>query len=305
MNTKVIAIANNKGGSGKTTSSGVMGQLLALLGKKVLLIDGDESGNLSLLLNQHDDDPQEVIDGLIPGERKNIHELFKYRYSTYDDVRQCIYSTQIPNLDIIPSSKRHSKTQTILFMNSAKNNNVILKRAIKCIKDDYDFILIDNAPGQDILTVNTFFACDLLLIPVRSEMYSYKGVLETIDSILTIGEEHDLDINLCGVFESQADARTDNFKILSSQYTDLLGEKYLPHVRKDVKLAELNTTFCPISTFMLGPKSNRSGAILDYMQLILNLNILDTDTFDKLTKLRDALLNDATPNEIKEVLVHG
>lgn len=305
MSATVIAIDNNKGGSGKTTATGVLGQLLALVGKKVLLIDGDESGNLSLLLNQHEDDPQEVIDGIVPGERKNIHELFKYRYSTYDDVRQCIYPTQIPNLDIIPSSKRHSKTQTILFMNSAKNNNVILKRAIKCIKDDYDFILIDNAPGQDILTVNTFFACDMLLIPVRSEMYSYKGVLETIDSILTISEEHELDINLGGVFESQAEERTDNFKSLSLKYTELLGDQYLTHIRKDVKLAQLNTEFCPISTFILGPKSNRSGGILDYMQLILSLGILDSNASNKLNRLRNVLINDAAPNEVKEVLING
>lgn len=111
---KIISIINNKGGVGKTTSTGIIAQLLAYLGKHVLVVDLDQQSNLSMMLGQYDEDSQDVIEGLTPPSTPNIAELFKYRYRDSDKVLRLIRKTAIPNLDIIPSSKRHKIHSLIL-----------------------------------------------------------------------------------------------------------------------------------------------------------------------------------------------
>ncbi len=272
---KIISIINNKGGVGKTTSTGVIAELLAFLGKKVLVIDLDQQSNLSMMLGQYDNDSSEIISGIFNAEKFNIAELFKYRYKDRESVLNIIRKTAISNLDIIASSKRHKNTQINIAANETGNNNIILKKALATIKNDYDFILIDNAPANDILTVNSIFASDIVYIPVRVEGFSYKGLKETIDTILYIKEEHDINtIEFGGAFITQAEMNTTVFKEIKENYKNELGSKFFETpIRKDIKISEIEVNFEPIMEYC--PDTN---AVFDYSKLILEFDILDNIT---------------------------
>lgn len=274
----IISVINNKGGVGKTTSTGIISQLLAYLGKKVLVIDLDQQSNLSMMLNCYIDDPDDVINGTVLADVPNIAEVFRYRYRNREDVESVIQHTFIENLDIIPSSKRHKNTQLQINMNETANNNIILKKALASIKSDYDYILIDNAPANDILTVNSMFASDLVIIPVRVEGFSYKGLNETIETINYIVEEHELDSIKLGAFITQAETNTNVFKALFANYSNELVEKfYKVPIRKDIKVSEIETNFCPILEYC--PDTN---AVFDYSRLILEMNILPPEDAQRL-----------------------
>lgn len=272
---KIISIINNKGGVGKTTSTGIIAQLLAYLGKRVLAIDLDQQSNLSMMLGQYEEDSAEIINGTESPSTPNITELFKYRYRDIESVTSLIRRTGINNLDIIPSSKRHKHTQLNIAKNETGNNNVILKRALALVRDNYDYILIDNAPANDILTVNSMFISDLVIVPVRLEGFSYKGLRETIDTILYIKDEHDIDsIKFGGAFITQAETNTNIYKALKSNYMNELGAKfYNTPIRKDIHISELETNFKPVLTYC--PDTN---AVFDYSRLILDLEILDPES---------------------------
>lgn len=268
----IISIVNNKGGVGKSTSTGFISQLLAFLGKRVLAVDLDQQSNLSMLLGHYILDSPAVIAGTESPAEPNIADLFKYRYRTKEDVINLIYPTTIPGLDILPASKRHKQTPIILFANSSGNNNIILKKALATVKDNYDFIIIDNAPANDLLTVNSMFASDLIYVPVRLEGFSYEGLRETIDTVCYIREEHDLtSVALGGVFITQVETNTNIFKDLKGNYEEELSDKFLlTPIRKDVKVSEIETEFKPILEYC--PNTN---AVFDYANLLLEMNILD------------------------------
>lgn len=276
---KVISIVNNKGGVGKTTSTGILSEILAFLGKKVLAVDLDQQCNLSMMMKVYVEDSEAVINGIEQPTIFNITELFKYRYRQKEDVEKLILKTKIKNLDIIPASKRHKNTQLNISMNETGNNNIILKRALSAVRDDYDFILIDNAPANDILTVNSMFTSDMVLVPVRMEGFSYEGLKECMKTILYIKEEHDIDnLELGGVYITQAEINTNIFRDIREVYEKELGCKFLDTaIRKDIKASEIETAYKPILEY--APDTN---LVFDYCKLILELNILDELTANQL-----------------------
>lgn len=275
---KAISIINNKGGVGKTTSTAFLGEILSFFGKRVLLIDMDESGNLSVLYNKYTDDSTNVLSGIEVPANPNIAEIFKYRYRASEDVKKTIQNIR-PNLDIISSSKRHSQTPTILFQNQLSNNNIVLKRAVNCIKNEYDFILIDTAPANDILIVNSLMACDYILVPIRSEGFSYKGLKETLETISYLKSEYDIDAEFLGAFQTAVESNTSIYKSLDENYRKTLQDKYLPSIRKDVKVNELLTTFQSVIEYTAS-----SNVLYDYCMLLLSLNILDDQTCNLIKK---------------------
>lgn len=281
MKAKVISIINNKGGVGKTTSTAIMAELLSYLGKKVLVVDLDQQSNLSMMLGAYKEDEEEVLNGIKNATDANIAELFKYRYRTKEDMKYIIKKSNIATLDIIPSSKRHKNTILNITVNQTSNNNVILKKALQPIKDNYDYILIDNAPANDILTVNSMFASDLVLVPVRVEGFSYKGLKETIETILYIKEEHDIDsLEFGGTFITQAEMNTNLFQGLHENYKEELQDKFLhTAIRKDIKIGEIETNFQPILEY--APNTN---AVFDYASLIIEIGILDVESENILKK---------------------
>lgn len=271
MSAITISIINNKGGVGKTSSTAILAELMAFLGLRVLCIDLDEQSNLSMLFKCYEEDDQKVIEGIEIPVQQNISDLFKYRFRDKEQIEAIVQKTAIENLYVIPSSKRHKNTLTYIAANETGNNNTILRKALNTIKDEFDFILIDNAPASNVLTVNSIFASDYILTPVRAEGFSYKGLKETIETIAYIKEEHDIEnANFLGTYITQVETNTKIFKELKESYSEELGVKFLgTPIRKDIKVAEMETIFQSLLSY--APNTN---AIFDYALLLLELNIL-------------------------------
>lgn len=276
MAAKIISIVNNKGGVAKTTSTAFFGEILSLFGKKVLLVDTDESGNLSLLFNKFVDDSREVMLGNGEPETKNITELFRYRYRTADDVTSCVYHVK-PNLDIIPASGRLRNIPDTLLLQARTqnlNNNIILKRALQSIADQYDYIFIDSAPRNDILIVNNLIASNYILIPVRSDGFSLKGFKEVTAELGELQDEYDIEAQFLGLFQVAAETNTNIYKELDAEYREMLGRKNLPSIRKDVKVNELLT----VINDSLIDYTSTSNVLFDYCMLLLATGLLDDIT---------------------------
>lgn len=270
----VISVVTNKGGAGKTTTVEFLSQLLVYLNKKVLVIDLDPQNNLSKGLASYVDDPVDVVNGLIAPAQPNVSEIFKHRYKSNIDVKKCIYATPIPALDIIPSSKRHNNTLISLLMNNAGNTKIILKRALAAIKEDYDYVLIDNAPANDIITINSLFCADLVIAPIRAEGYSMDGSMQIMHTISEIKEEYDYNVPFGGIFFTQIEENTNAFKRNRKDFTEKYGDFfYNSFIRKDTHVMEINSAFTPILD-----KYPNTNAVFDYAHLLLEMSVLDTES---------------------------
>lgn len=282
MPAKILSIVNNKGGVGKTTSTIFMGELLALLGKKVLLVDTDESANLSMILGHLQEDSQNVVNGLEPPEKNNISEVYRYRLRTEEEVKKCIQPVK-RGLDLIPSSKRFSMIPDQLLLQSIKqsqNNNIILKRALQSVSGDYDYIIIDTAPRNDIIIINSLTASDYVVIPVRSEGVSFKGFKETITRLADLKEDYDITAEFIGCFQTAAEISTRIYKEYEAEYRSMLGKKALPSIRKDVKVNEALS----MAGENLIEYTASSNVLYDYGMLLLAMDILDGSTADLIKK---------------------
>lgn len=276
---KVISVVNNKGGVGKTTTASAIIELLAYAGQSVLGVDLDPQSNLSMRFNAFEVDSEAVMNGEEESPVKNIADLFRYRtkYKEREELQKLIVTRTIKmngisyNLDILPSSERHIHTPLLVTMNSTGNNNIILKRALESIDDLYDYIIIDNAPASDILTLNSMFASDYVIVPIEAERFSYQGLAKTIANIEKIKKEHSIEkVEFTGAFITKDEPATNISKDLKDIYKEQFGGKFFTTtIRKDVKIKEINTTFKPLLEH--APNSN---AVFDYINLLLETGIL-------------------------------
>lgn len=256
-----ISFLNNKGGAGKTASTEIIAELLASLDNKVLVVDLDHQCNLSMIFRRY------------LKSNYTIRNIFLEKLKTYDEVKNCIQRTDIKGIEIIASCKEHNSTQRFLNSDHTSNNNIILKRALETVKKDYDYIIIDNAPANDTLIVNSMIASDYVFIPGKSEQLSYEGLKTTFNAILKVQEEFMLtSLKFGGAFLVATEPSTILHRNIVEQYENELGNKFLKsYIRKDIKVAEMETYFKPLMSF--APFSN---ALFDYGKLLLEMNILSS-----------------------------
>ena len=210
---KVIAITNQKGGVGKTTTSVNLSACIANSGKKVLLIDMDPQGNASSGLGIDKDSLELCIyDVLING-------------MTMNDV---IVPTALKKLKIAPASIDLAGAGVEL-VNLPKREH-ILKKALKEIRDDYDFIFIDCPPSLDLLTLNALTAADGVLIPIQSEFYALEGVSQLINTVNLVKKSLNEKLEIEGVLLTMFDGRT----ILSIQVADEVKKFFTTKVYKTI-----------------------------------------------------------------------
>lgn len=243
---KIIAITNQKGGVGKTTTSVNLSACIAKLGKKVLLIDMDPQGNASSGLGIDKDNLELCIyDVLING-------------MTMNDV---IVPTALKKLKIAPASIDLAGAGVEL-VNLPKREH-ILKKALKEVKDDYDFVFIDCPPSLDLLTLNAMTAADGVLIPIQSEFYALEGVSQLINTVNLVKKSLNEKLEVEGVLLTMFDGRTN----LSIQVADEVKKFFTTKVYKtiiprNVRLSEAPSYGEPIIIY--DPKSK--GAEV-YMKL--------------------------------------
>ncbi|WP_049632216.1 ParA family protein [Cellvibrio sp. pealriver] len=168
---RVLAIANQKGGVGKTTTSVSLGGLIAASGKRVLLLDIDPHGSLTTYFRQ-DPDTQTLSTYTLFQERKELSK---------DSVRRLIVETDYPNLHLIPSTTALATLERQAI--GQDGMGLVLSKALAYIADDYDYVLIDTPPLLGVLMVNALAACQYLVIPVQTEFLALKGLERMVNTL--------------------------------------------------------------------------------------------------------------------------
>lgn len=230
---KIITICNAKGGVGKTTSTASIGACMALMGKKVLLIDLDGQANLTLYYIPNDSEIEvSIFDSLISGEPLPIINVKE-------------------NLDIVPSSLEMASAEIALTNLLAREQ--ILSRLLDDVKQDYDYILIDCPPSLGIVTTNAFLAADEILVPMTPELLPLKG-MRMLDSFITSLQKVKPSIHLSGVFTTRFNHLKLNKaveNVVRNRYQDITLQS---RIRENIALAE--SAGSGNSIFEYDPNSN-------------------------------------------------
>lgn len=250
--TKILAIINQKGGVGKTTTAIDLAAALGELGKQVLLVDLDPQGNAS--------------SGL--GIEKNDLERCIYDVLLDDvSIEDIIIPDVCPGLDLVPATINLAGAEVELVSEMARENR--LKDAIGSMRGKYDFIIIDCPPSLGLLTVNAFVAADKLLIPIQCEFYALEGVTKLLDSMKRVKSRLNPSLDIYGVLLTMYDNRT----TLSKQVIDEVRGYFGPLVfdtmiPRTVKLSEAPSFGQPITQY--DPKGKGSIAYLELAKEVIN-----------------------------------
>ena len=217
---QIIALANQKGGVGKTTTSVNLGAALAQAGKRVLLVDIDAQGNAT------------------SGSGVDKSELERDSYDVMVDrvpIREVIVPTD--NYDLVPATIQLSGAEIELA--SQEKREYRLKKALSEVNDDYDFILIDNPPALGLLTVNAFTASDAILIPVQTEFYALEGLGQLLNTIELVRQQFNADLDISGILLTMYDGRTNLAKHVAEEVRNYFGDKvYTTVIPRSVRLSE-------------------------------------------------------------------
>lgn len=210
---KVIALVNQKGGVGKTTTTFNLGVALAKQGKKVLLIDGDPQSNLTTYMGyENPDDLQVTLSTIMFNEVNN---------DNYNVKNSILHHKE--KVDLIPSDLELSSLEFSLV--NAMCREVIMKKALSCLKKDYDYILVDCQPSLGILTINSLAFANKVIIPTQAHYFSAKGMTELIKTIKRVNKKINSNLSIEGVLFTMIDNRTNLAKELKSELIENYGSK--------------------------------------------------------------------------------
>ncbi len=251
---KIIAIANQKGGVGKTTTSINLSAALAAQGKKVLIIDTDPQGNATSGFGVEKNELDNTVYELMLGECS---------------IKECILSEVIPNLDMLPTNVNLAAIEIETI--DVENKEYILKNELDWIKDKYDFILIDCPPSLSMLTVNAMSAADSVLVPIQCEYYALEGLSQLIHTINLVKSRLNEDLEMEGVVFTMYDSRTNLSAEVVENVKENLDEKIFDTViPRNIRLAEAPSFGQPIT--MYDPKSAGSVSYISLAQEIIKEN---------------------------------
>lgn len=228
-----IALANQKGGVGKTTTAVNLGACLNELGKRVLIVDTDAQGNATSGIGISKGDIQhDIYDVLVNGM----------------GLEGVVMPTSRPHLDVVPATLQLSGAEIELASQIGREQR--LADALEPVADRYDYVLVDCPPALGILTINAFTACDSILIPVQSEYYALEGLSQLMKTIQLVKKHYNADLHVEGVLLTMLDARTN------------LGNEVVTEVQKFFK-DRVYTTIIPRNV-RLSEAPSHGQAVIDY-----------------------------------------
>ncbi len=238
---KIIAIANQKGGVGKTTTAVTLSSLLAKKGKKVILIDADPQGNATSGV------------GVQQKTEKSIYQLLVEEVT----IEETLIQTNINQLKVCPSNINLAGAEVELVSMISREQR--LKEKLEGIKNEQDYIIIDCPPSLGLITLNAFTAADSVLIPIQCEYYALEGLGQLINTINLVKKHLNRDLEIEGALLTMYDARTNLSNQVVTEVEKYFGDKvYKTVIPRNVKLSEAPSYGMPITEYDARSKGAKS-----------------------------------------------
>ncbi len=230
---RIIAIANQKGGVGKTTTAINLSACLAEAGKRVLTVDLDPQGNTTSGLGVDKNEQEKTTYELLIGQ---------------SSVEECLLKEVLPRLDILPSNVELSGAEIELI--GIEGKEFILRDEINKIRRNYDFVLIDCPPSLNMLTVNAMTTADTVLVPIQCEYYALEGLSQLIHTINLVKQRLNPSLELEGVVFTMYDSRTNlSLQVVENVKNNLSNAVYKTIIPRNVRLAEAPSHGMPITLY--------------------------------------------------------
>lgn len=248
---KIIAVANQKGGVGKTTTSVNLSACLAYLGNRVLLVDIDPQGNATSGVGIDKADVDECIYDVLIDDA---------------EAKSVVKPTNVEKLDVIPSTIQLAGAEIELVPTISRE--VRLKRALETVQDKYDYILIDCPPSLGLLTINALTAADSVIIPVQCEYYALEGLSQLLNTIRLVQKHLNTDLMIEGVLLTMLDARTNlGLQVIEEVKKYFQDKVYQTIIPRNVRLGEAPSHGQPIIIY--DPKSRGAEVYLDLAKEVM------------------------------------
>ena len=231
---RILAMCNQKGGVGKTTTTINLGAALAEYGRRVLLLDFDPQGALSvgLGINAHELD-------------RTVYNLLMERGTRVQDV---LLKTEVPGLDLVPANIDLSAAEVQLVGEVAREQ--VLARALEEVRDEYDVVLVDCQPSLGLLTVNALTAADGVIVPLECEFFALRGVALLVDTINKVQDRLNPKLEVEGILATMYDSRTLHGREVLARVVDAFGDRVFHTViNRTVKFPETSAAGEPITTY--------------------------------------------------------
>ena len=237
---RIIAVANQKGGVGKTTTAINLSSCLSALGKRVLAIDMDPQGNMTSGLGVDKDNVEKTVYDLIIGRAT---------------VEECLCKEVFENLDLLPTNIDLSAAEIELI--GVENKEFIIRDEVAKIRGNYDFVIVDCPPSLSMLTINAMTTADAVLVPIQCEYYALEGLSQLMHTIDLVKERLNPDLEMEGVVFTMYNARTNlSLQVVENVKDNLDQTIYKTIIPRNIRLAEAPSHGLPINIY--DPKS--SGA---------------------------------------------
>ena len=247
---RIIAIANQKGGVGKTTTSINLSSCIAAKGKKVLVVDIDPQGNTTSGYGIEKNDLDNTIYELMLGDCS---------------IEDCIIKDVIENISILPSNVNLAAVELI----GVDKKEYILKNEIDWVKDRYDYIIIDCPPSLSLLTVNAMTTADSVLVPIQCEYYALEGLSQLIHTVNLVKERLNPNLEMEGVVFTMYDSRTNlSAQVVENVKSHLNQKVYRTVIPRNIRLAEAPSYGQPINIY--DPKSAGAESYLALAEEVID-----------------------------------
>ncbi|MCH6196160.1 ParA family protein [Corynebacterium mastitidis] len=248
----IVAMCNQKGGVGKTTSTINLGACLAELGRKVLLVDLDPQGALSAGLGVPHEDLDVTVYNLLVDNRSSIHSA--------------LHRTSVPGMDLVPANIDLSAAEIQLVNEVGREQT--LARALRPVMRDYDFIILDCQPSLGLLTVNALACAHGVIIPMECEYFSLRGLALLTDTVEKVRDRLNFDLDIMGILVTMFDRRTSHAREVMSRVVEVFGDKVFDSViTRTVRFPETSVAGEPIISW--APRSQGAEQYRDLAKEVI------------------------------------